>query len=78
MNIEVVIHVAAKMSRAVKPRAGTDEEAAVKPLRAVVTVGSAVIGSVVVVAIRAYGFVIEPVIEHFVCVGSRREEHSSN
>jgi hypothetical protein len=79
MNIEMVVHVTAKMSWAVKPRAGTNEEAAVEPLRAVVAVGSAGIRSEVIVAIRAYGFVIESVPEHFVCVGSRRrEEHSGN
>jgi hypothetical protein len=79
MDIEMVVHVTAKVSRAVKPRAGTNEEATVEPLRAVVAVGSAGIRSEVIVAIRAYGFVIEPIAEHFVCVGSgRREEHSSN
>ena len=78
MNIEMVVHVTAKVSRAMKPRAGTNEDTACKPLRAVVAVRSAVIRSEVIVAIRAYGFVIEPVIEHFVCVGSRCEEHSGN
>jgi len=78
MNIEMVVHVTAKVSRAVKPRAGTNEDAACKPLRAVVAVGSAVIRSEVIVAIRACGLVIEPVIGYFVCVGSRRDEHSGN
>jgi hypothetical protein len=78
MNIEMVVYVTAKVSRAVKPRAGANENAVREPLRTVVAVGSAVIRSEVIVAIRARGFVIEPVIEHFVCVGSRREEHSGN
>jgi hypothetical protein len=79
MNIEVVVHVAAKVSRAVKPRAGANEDAARKPLRAVVAVGSAVVRSKVIVAIRACRFVSEPVVDQIVRVGSgRREEHSGN
>jgi predicted DNA repair protein MutK len=79
MNIEMVVHVAAKVSRAVKPRAGANEDAASKPLRAVVAVGSAVVRSEVIVAIGACGFVIEPVVDQIVRVGSgRREEHSGN
>jgi ATP/maltotriose-dependent transcriptional regulator MalT len=78
MSIEMVVHVAAKMSRTVKPRARTNEEATVKPLRAVVAVRSAGIRSVVVVAIRARGLVIESIVGHIVCVGSRREEYSGN
>jgi hypothetical protein len=78
MNIEMVVHVAAKVSRAVEPRAGTNENAAVEPLRTVVAVGSAVIRREVIVAIRTCGLVIEPVIGYFVCVGSRRQQHSGN
>jgi hypothetical protein len=79
MHIEMVVHMAAKVSRAVEPRAGTNEDAACKPLRAVLAVGSAVKRSEVIIAIRTYGFVIEPVAEQIVCVGSsRREEHSGN
>jgi hypothetical protein len=77
MNIEMIVYVAAKVCRAVEPRTGTNEDAASEPLRAVVAVGSAVVRSEVIVAIRACGFVIEPVVDQIVRVGSsRREEHS--
>jgi hypothetical protein len=56
MNIEPVIHVAEKVFRAVKPRAGTNEDTARKPLRSVVAVGSAGIRSVVIVAVGACWF----------------------
>jgi hypothetical protein len=79
MNIEMVVHVAAKVARTVKPRAGANEDAARKPLRAVVAVGSAVVWSKVIVAIGACRFVIEPVVDQIVRVGGRRrEEHSGN
>jgi len=79
MNIEMIVDVAAKVCRAVEPRAGTNEEAVREPFRAVVAVGSAVVWSEVIVAIRACGFVIEPVVDRIVRVGgSRHEEHSGN
>jgi hypothetical protein len=51
MRVEMVVHMAIEVMAAVEPRAGADEDAAVEPLRAIVPVGCAVIGSVVIVAI---------------------------
>jgi hypothetical protein len=64
VNIEAVIDMAAKPSRAVKPRAGTDEDAAGKPFRAVVAVGSTGIRSEVIVTVgaRRFGSVIDAVL----------------
>lgn len=55
IRTEVVIHVAPEMVVAVKPRAGSNEYAAVKPFRAVIAVRSAGIRSVVIVAIWTRG-----------------------
>jgi len=53
VGVKVVVHMAIEVIAAMVPRAGTNEDAAVKPLRAVVAVGSAVVRSVVIVAIGA-------------------------
>jgi len=55
LGIEAVIHVAVKVGRTVKPVSGTDEATADEPLGAIVAVGGAVVGSVVVVAVGAAG-----------------------
>ena len=55
-NIETIVYMAVEVGRAVKPRAGTDEETAAEPFRAVVPVGSAGVWSVVIIAVRAYGW----------------------
>jgi hypothetical protein len=55
MWIIAVIDVAVKAVGAVEPGAGSEEDSAVKPVGAVVAVGGAVVGSVVVIAVRAYG-----------------------
>jgi hypothetical protein len=54
-GMKAVIHVAAEVFLAMEPRASTDEEATRKPLRAVVAVGSTVIGSGVIVAVGTIG-----------------------
>jgi hypothetical protein len=54
LRVIVVVDVAVEVIWTVKPGARPDKDAAAKPLRAVVAVGSAVIGRDVVVAIRAY------------------------
>jgi hypothetical protein len=51
LNVEMVIYVAVKAVRSVEPWAGADEDSTRKPFRAVVTVGSTSIGSVVIVAV---------------------------
>jgi hypothetical protein len=53
LRIKVVVHVAVKALRRVRPVAGTDKVTAVEPLGAIVAIGSAVIWRIVVVAIRA-------------------------
>jgi hypothetical protein len=53
IGMEVVIDMATEVSGAVKPWAGADEDSSGKPLRAIVAVRSAAVGSTIVVAIRA-------------------------
>jgi len=54
LGMEVVIYVAVEVIRAMKPGTSTDEDTTTKPLRAVVAVGSAVVGWGFVVAVRAH------------------------
>jgi hypothetical protein len=56
MKIETVINVTMEVVRTVEPRAGSDEYATTEPLGPVVSVRSAVLWRVVVVAIRARRF----------------------
>jgi hypothetical protein len=56
VNIEMVIYMAAKVSGAVKPWAGTDEDTAGEPFGTVVAVGSTGVRSEVIVAVRACRF----------------------
>src|ERR1700691_231047 len=51
MRIEGVIYIALEVIRTMKPRASADEDAASEPFRAIVTVGNAAIGSVIIVAV---------------------------
>ena len=55
LRMEPVIHVAAEVGRAMKLRAGANEDATGKPFRAVVAVGSAGIRRNVIVSVRADG-----------------------
>jgi hypothetical protein len=55
MRIKAVIDMAVKVARPVKPRAGSDEHAACKPLGPIVPIRGAVVWGIVVVAIRAPG-----------------------
>ena len=50
-RMKTVIYVALEVVRAMKPLASADENAACKPFRAIVAVGSAVIWSNVIVAV---------------------------
>jgi hypothetical protein len=54
VGMEMIIDVAVKTLWTVEPGANADEDAAAKPLRAVVTIGSAVVGWDVVVAVGTY------------------------
>jgi hypothetical protein len=51
IGMEVVIDMATEVSGAMKPWASADEDASGKPLRAIVAVRSAAVGSTIVVAI---------------------------
>jgi hypothetical protein len=51
MRVVAVVYVAIKAVRTVKPRAGTDEHPATVPIRPVISVGGAVIRSVVVISV---------------------------
>jgi hypothetical protein len=53
MWIEAIINVAVEVRGAVKPRTGSEEHAAVKPLGPVIPVRGAVVWGDVVIAIRA-------------------------
>lgn len=54
VGMEMIIDVAVKTFGTVEPGADADEDAAGEPLRAVIAVGSAVVGWNVVIAIGAY------------------------
>jgi hypothetical protein len=53
-GVITVVYVTMPPMAAVEPGTCSDENAVRKPLRAVVAIGSAIIGSVVVIAVRAY------------------------
>jgi hypothetical protein len=74
VDIEMVIYMAAKVIRAVKPWAGTDEDSADEPFRTVVAVGSTGVRSEVVIAVRACGFGTEVDINLSLRFGSGRRE----
>jgi hypothetical protein len=54
MGIEAIVHVSVKAGMAMEPGTRTDKDSAHKPVRAVVAVGSAVIGRVVEISVRAH------------------------
>jgi hypothetical protein len=74
VDIEMVIYMAAKVIRAVKPGASADEDTAGEPFRTVVAVGSTGVRSEVVVAVRACGFGTEVDINLSLCFRSGRRE----
>src|SRR3954452_1619600 len=55
IRMVVVVDIAVEVLRAMKPGAGADEDTTAKPLGAVVTVGSAMIGRDIVVAVGTRG-----------------------
>jgi hypothetical protein len=54
MRVVAVVHVAIKAVRTVKPGAGTDEQTTTEPIRPIVSVGSTIIRSVVIVPVGTY------------------------
>src|ERR1700722_20696517 len=56
LNVETAVHSTVKAGRAVKPRAGADEETVDEPVGAVVAVRSSVVRSVVIVSVGTCGF----------------------
>src|ERR1017187_2227758 len=77
--IERVIDPAMEVVGAMKPRADTDENAAVEPFRAVVAVGNAVIRRVVIVTVGTVGCDSDVDADLSLCFESGcRKEHSSN
>lgn len=54
LRMVVIIYVAVEIGRAVKPRTSADEYSIYEPLRAIVAVGSAIVGRHVVIAVGAH------------------------
>ena len=54
LGMEAIVYMAAETFRTMEPRARANEDAAGKPLRAVVAVGSALIGRDIIIAIGTY------------------------
>lgn len=50
-RMEMIVHVAVKVVRAMKPRANADKDAAVKPFRPIIPIRRAIVGGDVVVSI---------------------------
>ena len=55
LRIEVIVHTAVEVCGAMEPVSGANEMAANEPLGSIVAVGCTVVGSVVIVAVRARG-----------------------
>jgi hypothetical protein len=54
IGMEMVIDMAAKVGRTVKPGAGTNEDSTAKPLGAVIAIGGAAVRGGIVVAVGAF------------------------
>jgi len=79
-GMKMVVDVALEVVRAMKPRAGANEDTARKPFRAVVSIGSAAIRSSVIVTVGAVGggSNVNCDADLGLCFGSgHREENSS-
>jgi hypothetical protein len=55
VGVKVVIDMAVEVGGAVKPRAGSDKDSAGEPLRAIVPIRGAAVGSGFVITVRAIG-----------------------
>ena len=70
IGMEVVIDMTVKVGGTMKPRASANEDAAVKPLGAVVAVGGTTVRSSVVVAVRTVGGDADVDVDLRLCSGS--------
>jgi len=55
VRVEVIIHMAAEMVRPVEPGTYSDKDSAVKPLRPIVSIGSAIVGGHIIVTVGTVG-----------------------
>ena len=55
VGIEAIVDVAVEAAGSMEPRAGSEEETADEPVRAIIAIGCAVVGGVIEVAIGAHG-----------------------
>jgi hypothetical protein len=77
--MKVIVNVAVKVFRAVKPRASANEDTAGKPLRSVVAVGGTVVRSNIVVSVWTFRCSSDVDAHLGLCFGScYREADSSN
>jgi hypothetical protein len=51
VRIEVIIHMAVKVAGAMKPWASPDEDSTTEPLRTIVSIGGALVGGIVIIAV---------------------------
>jgi hypothetical protein len=54
-RVVAIVNVSVEAGTAVKPRSGSDEKAAIEPVRSIVPIGGAGVRSVVIVSIRTSG-----------------------
>jgi|SRR5580698_4717215 len=79
LRMEAVVDISTEAFRAMKPRARANEGAAGKPLRAVVTVGSAFVGCGVIVSVGTFRRGSDFDTDLSLCFGRRyRQADSSN
>ena len=73
-GMEMIIYVAVEAFWAMKPRAGANEDATRKPLRAVVAVGGALVRRDVIVAVGTFGRDADVNLYLSLCFGSGYRE----
>src|ERR1700733_1646423 len=78
VGMVTVIHMALEVLRTMEPPAGSDEDSAVEPLRAIVAVGSAAVRGGIVVAVRTIGGSDFDVDLGLGCGGGCRESETCN
>jgi len=71
--VEPIVNAAVKVTRAMKPRAGSDEQPAVEPIRAVRSIGCTVVRGDIVAAIWTNGRGSD--VDGYLSGGKAREAH---